>query len=219
MNEPSPQPAAEEPSSTAWQVVRQSLSGIHRRPIEVLPNPVDCDLFVPRPETVVGGRIVFAGTITEKKGVRELCHAVARLVDDEPDARLVLAGRDGTEGPGFRDAVLGELPGRARDRIEFVGALGRQELADLFATAHLCAFPSYMETQGIVVGEALAAGRPAIASTDGPGPETLGDPPCGWLVPPRSVEALERALRTALSDRELCDRLVVEFRCSFFCGP
>ncbi len=185
------------------------LMRLGRREVEILPNPVDIDLFCPDPEAVVPGRVVFVGTVTRKKGIVELCQAIASLAPESPHAHLVVLGRDDVPEPeaSLRARILEDVLPELRHRFDFRGAQPRQVVAQELRTAQVCAFPSYMETQGIVVAEALASGRPAIASSRGPGPETLGDPPAGWLVDPRSVDELTGSLRAALNDAGHCDTL------------
>ena len=178
-----------------------------RRTIDILPNPIDTDLFSPSPSEVVPGRVVFAGTITEKKGIAELSKVVDALSERMQDLHLIALGRDteGLNGTSFARSIRDKLSSAGRERIEFRGPVDRPEVARWMRSAQICAFPSYMETQGIVVGEALASGRPAIASRFGPGPETLGRPPAGWLVDPRSTESITAALMEALENPELCN--------------
>ncbi|MEK7833365.1 MAG: glycosyltransferase family 4 protein, partial [Acidobacteriota bacterium] len=64
-------------------------------PIEILPNPVDTLRFQPQsPELEEDGLILFAGTVCEKKGVRQLVQAMPKIVAAVPNARLCIAGRD-----------------------------------------------------------------------------------------------------------------------------
>ncbi|MEM1249056.1 MAG: glycosyltransferase family 4 protein [Acidobacteriota bacterium] len=194
-------------SSFAGEETRR-LMRLGTRPIEVLPNPIDTGFFHPDPKSVQPGRVVFVGTVTPKKGVLELCLAFEALRGEQPEAELRLLGRDdGPPGDCTRDRILEALSDWGRERIQFLGAQSRDVVAIEMRRAQLCAFPSYMETQGIVVGEALASGRPAVAASVGPGPETLGQPPAGWTAGPQDVPALAVVLSRALENPRLCDEL------------
>ena len=185
-------------SQFAADLTRRSM-GLGPRPIEVLSNPVDTVAFAPRPETVVKGSILFVGAITEKKGVRELCASMEHVLRRHPDARLSLVGRDvpGATGiPTLREDIGRGFSEGTRPSTQFLGARPRSEVSRLMASAHVCVFPSYMETQGIVILEAMACGRPVVAPSRGPGPEVLGpDGECGLLVNPTDpIDIAEKLL-------------------------
>ncbi len=182
-----------------------------RRDIDVLYNPIDTEMFQPRPESVVRNRIVFAGSITEKKGVRELCQSLSRVRRVIPDAELHIAGRDqpGTRGhPSFRKQILESLDGPTRERVRFLGPLPLEDTAALMATAAVCAFPSYMETMGMVIAEAMACGRPVVTTVRGPGPEVLGaEGGCGYLAEPTSPEDIADKMVRVLSEPEKAEEM------------
>jgi glycosyltransferase involved in cell wall biosynthesis len=196
-------------STYAAEVTRRAMH-LGRRPIEILSNPVDTALFVPRPESVVRNRLVFAGAITEKKGVRELCLAMPTVVARFPDAELILIGRDipVPGGPLLREAILRALDEPARRRVRFLGPRPRPEVSAYMASAHACVFPSHMETQGIVIAEGLACGRPVITTSAGPGPEMLGaDGECGWLVNPKDPGDIAAKILRVLGEPDRGERL------------
>lgn len=197
-------------SQFAATVTRQSM-GLGSRPIEVLSNPVDTATFLPRPETVVKGSILFVGSITEKKGVRELCASMEHVTRRHPEATLSLVGRDvpGVNGvSSLRDDIGRGLPDAVRAATRFLGARPRSEVGRLMASAHVCVFPSYMETQGIVILEALACGRPVVATSRGPGPEVLGpDGECGLLVNPTDPVDIAEKLGRILDDDDVAARM------------
>ena len=180
-----------------------------RRQIEVLSNAVDTSMFTPRPRSVVSNRILFVGSITEKKGVRELCLSMSQVVRRHPGAELYLVGRDVATGQGgvsFRDEVLRLLDHGTSRHIRFLGGLPRQEVSKMVASAHICVFPSYMETQGIVVAEAMACGRPVVVTRAGPGPDVLGpDGECGWLVDPKDQADIADKICRLLGNGRMCE--------------
>lgn len=195
-------------SRFAAEVTRRA-AHLGDREMPVIYNPVDVGRFVPRPETVVDGRILFVGSLVAKKGIRELCLALSRVLARHPEAELVAAGRDTrtADGGSFRRHVAGLLDPATRSRVRFLDHLPRDQVAALMASATVCAFPSTMETQGIVFAEAMAVGRPVLVTERGPGPEVLGPKPPGGespglLVNPDDPDDIARALDTVLSDPE-----------------
>lgn len=161
------------------------------------------------PRSVVSNRILFVGSITEKKGVRELCLSMSQVVRRHPGAELYLVGRDVATGQGgvsFRDEVLRLLDHGTSRHIRFLGGLPRQEVSKMVASAHICVFPSYMETQGIVVAEAMACGRPVVVTRAGPGPDVLGpDGECGWLVDPKDQADIADKICRLLGNGRMCE--------------
>ena len=146
--------------------------------VRVIPNGVEV------PEDVPGEgeppEVLFAGRLSPEKGVRE----------------LVAAAR------GYPLTVVGDGPLRA----EVPGALGYVQpeiLSGLYARAAVVACPSHREGFGVVCAEAMAHGRPVVASAVGGLLDLVEHERTGLLVPPRDVRALRAALERLLRDREL----------------
>lgn len=136
--------------------------------------------------------------LCDVKGQRELIDAVARL----PGARAVLVGADLEQDGAYEQALRqrAEELGIA-DRVVFVGY--REDAARVVAAADVFALPSWTEGLPLVVLEAMALGRPVVATTVGGTPELVADGETGLLVPPRDVEALTAALKRVLDDEAL----------------
>jgi glycosyltransferase involved in cell wall biosynthesis len=106
--------------------------------------------------------------------------------------RMVVAG------PGVEEdlAPLAEQLG-IRERCEFTGLIPPERIADLMRRCAFLIIPSRYEPFGIVIIEAMACGKPVVATRSG-GPEGLVTPENGLLVPPGDVEALTGAITTML---------------------
>jgi glycosyltransferase involved in cell wall biosynthesis len=143
------------------------------------------------------GRLLYIGRLADKKGVDVLVEALARL----DGARLDVIG----DGPD-RDA----LEARARelwieDRTRFLGKQPRAEVLRALASAQIVVIPSRVGAGGdmdgtpVVLGEAMAAGVPVVASALGGLGECIRHGVDGLLVPPGDVDALAAMLGKALS--------------------
>ncbi len=132
--------------------------------------------------------------LQENKGVEVLVEAFARA----------FPGEDGPGGEAPVLTIAGDGPLRARlerqaaasgagERIRFVGRLSREEVARAMAACQAYVLPSRYETFGMVVVEALALGRPVVATACG-GPEWILRPEEGVLVPVGDAEAMATAL-------------------------
>lgn len=183
-----------------------------RRPIGTIPNGIDLRQFEPvDPSLVDRDLVLYAGTVTRKKGVLDLCRAFSRLVDRHPSARLVVAGRD-TPDPRTGSVSCWalcwrELSGAARRQTEYVGTRPHDEIREHLARAAVCAFPSHAEAMPLVWLEAMACGRPIVAYGIGWAPEVITPEETGLLVPPGDVEAFARALARLLGDPDRADAM------------
>lgn len=150
-----------------------------RMPVQM---PVPADVAAPADPPPI--RLVCVGRLAREKGFGVLLDAMRML--DTP-VRLDVFG-DGTA----RDELEVAARGLA---VTFHGARPRSEIASALAGAHALVVPSLREGLGIVALEALAVGRPVIASGTGGLVETVVDGDDGILVPPGDPEALAAAIR------------------------
>jgi glycosyltransferase involved in cell wall biosynthesis len=149
----------------------------------------------PRPYVLGIGRMV------PQKGFDVLIEAFARA--DLRDCDLLLAG----DGDSRADLERLASQTGAADRIRFVGRADRPMAVSLFKGCDIFVLPSRMEPQGIVNLEAMAAGKPVIASRVGGVPEIVLEDETGLLVPAGDVNALADALKRLAPDRELRARM------------
>ncbi len=171
--------------------------GHARPPIVVIPYAVG-PLPPSRKNYVAhsGFTITCVARLAPQKGHMDLLDAMARIVGEVPEARLLLAG----EGP-----LRGELEGRAKQlglngQVLFLGRVERTELSNLLDQTDVCVLPSYWEGLPVALIEAMSAGKPIVASNVGGNPELVADGENGLLVPPSNPRALAEALiRLALS--------------------
>jgi glycosyltransferase involved in cell wall biosynthesis len=137
--------------------------------------------------------VVYIGRMDIKKGLRELVEATALLRSSRPKLQVYLIG----EGPD-RPAITSAIQTRgATDFIYALPACAFDDVAVWMAAADLVTLPSYMEGCPNVVLEALACGRPVVATRVGGIPEILSAA-CGELVPPKDSTALAQALSSVL---------------------
>jgi len=108
-------------------------------------------------------------------------------------------------GAGPEEARLRQLAARSRVAVHFLGH--RHDVARWLAVADVIAMPSRRESFGRVTLEAMAAGRPLVASRVGGLAEAVVDQETGLLVPPENAQALAAALGTILTDRTIARRM------------
>lgn len=186
------------------------------RPVHVLPNGVDLDAFHPgadggEPRARWGGGplVGLLGYLIPRKGQDLLLEAAGRLIGEGLPLRVVLAGSDPFPASGYARR-LREAADRVplAGRVVFAGFHG--DAAVRLAALDVLVVASDEEPFGRVAVEAMAVGRPVVATAAGGTPEVVQDGVNGLLVPPRDPEALARALRRVLTEPGLRDRLVAE---------
>ncbi|MEO7433124.1 MAG: glycosyltransferase [Dokdonella sp.] len=136
--------------------------------------------------------IVYAGRLVAEKGLRELVGSMRDLVERRPGVELAMIGT----GP-LHDELAAEVARQTSLRVHLPGALPPEGVAQWMTAADVFALPSYSEGYPNVLVEALACGRPIVATTVGGIPEIV-DAASGILVAPRDVDALAGALAQAL---------------------
>lgn len=162
---------------------------------EVMPNIVEqkfTEIPLVRPSRS-SSEFVFLNIaiLTAKKGIHHLITAFAQAFSNEHSVILKIGG-DGMERPRL-EALAVKL--KVADRVHFLGALTREQVADQMANTDAFVLSSQYETFGVVVIEALALGKPVIATRCG-GPESIVREKDGLLVPPNNVPALARAMQS-----------------------
>jgi glycosyltransferase involved in cell wall biosynthesis len=143
--------------------------------------------------------IGFAGRFVPKKGLQVLVAAMARVVAQVREARLLIAG----DGPD-RHAVRRAISERALDgHVALLGHLSAGELESALAAAWVQAVPStYEEPFANVALEAMMRGTAVVGSAAGGMPEIVRDGHTGYLVPRGDASALADALLRLLRDRD-----------------
>jgi phosphatidylinositol alpha-mannosyltransferase len=163
--------------------------------ITVIPNGVEWSRFASLPPPS-GSLVLFVGRMEKRKGAAVLVEAFTQLAGQRPDAELVLTG----EGPE-RKTVEQTVPESLRDRVTFVGRVDPRELAEVVGRAAVVCAPSLGgESFGIVLLEAMAAGRPVVGSSIPGYAAVVRDGIDGILVPPGDAAALAHALERVLAD-------------------
>jgi glycosyltransferase involved in cell wall biosynthesis len=192
----------------AGQLVRV-LSGLaHGRPITLLPNGIDLERFSPgrRAEArraleidPTARVVLYVGRLAAGRGVEDLIEAFAAVRASLPEAGLVLLG-DGPLRPALerRVAALGIV-----DRVHFAGRVPHTAVPMWMQACDVVARPSTADGFPTVVREALACGRPVVATPLGDVARLVGSD-SGYLVPagdpPMLAAGLGAALRAAWNE-------------------
>ena len=148
------------------------------------------------------------GRLEKRKGLRYLLDAYSRIKWDMPNIRLLVVG------PGSPDNEShGILSARALQDVEFIGPVSAEDLPRYYATADIfCSPATGAESFGIVLLEAMAAGKPVVVSDIEGYANIVTDQRQGILFPPKNSEALADALVRLIKDPSLRQRMGAEGR-------
>lgn len=144
----------------------------------------------PAPLPAGGPHLVAIGRLSEQKGFALLIEAVAQAVQTLPSLHLTLVG-DGELRPQIEAAIAGHGLGR---HVTLTGWLTEARVREALGAAQALILPSFAEGLPVVIMEAMASGRPVIATSIAGIPE-LVRADTGWLVPAGDAAALAQAIR------------------------
>lgn len=175
-----------------WLEGELRATGLELPPVHVANMGVDTSRFAPGDRDAARSRlglppgpmVLAVGGLTERKNPLRLLQAFAQVRAAQPQAHLAFVG----DGP-LRDAVVAGAKRLDLDGIVRVaGAIPNTEVVDWMASCDVLALPSLVEPLGIVALEALASGRPVVATRIGGAAEVVGD--AGALVDPRDPASI-----------------------------
>jgi glycosyltransferase involved in cell wall biosynthesis len=171
--------------------------GFPGRPVHVVPNGVD--VAARPPAETPGTGFLYAGRLSDEKGVGTLVRAVA----DRPELSLSIAG----DGP-LAGALRVEAEERAPGRVRFLGHLGAAELESAMRGARAVVLPSeWYENAPMTALEAAASGVPVIGARIGGIPEIVRSGTTGLLFEPGDATGLAAAMARLEADPDEAVRL------------
>lgn len=165
-----------------------------------IPNPIAPEFFMPAPDLPAVSKVLFAGVMRPRKNVLGLVNAFAELRRAMPAAQLVIAGPapEPTYTQQVRDRVQELALG---DAVEFLGHVSNEQLLTAIRETSTLALFSYEETSPTIIAQALAVGRPVVASRIGGIPEMVVEGETGYMVTPGDEHALAARLANVLCNR------------------
>lgn len=157
--------------------------------------------------------VLFVGRLEARKGVHVLCQAIPEIIGSMPSTRFVLVGRDTNtpQGGSVKSYITKEAERRGfSDNLVLIDSMLPDELVALYSACDVFVLPSLWEGFGLVVLEALACGKPVVATSVGGAPEIGLTPPSGIVVAPNNPKELAEALLELLSLDDEDKRLVAK---------
>ena len=184
---------------------------------QVIPTGLPADRYVPGDGArfraqfgIAADRplLLYVGRVAHEKNIEFLLHSFVVLRRARPDAMLVIAG----EGPAREHLRQLAVQLGIAAQTQFIGYLDRERgLADCYAAADVFVFASRTETQGLVLLEALAQGRPVV-STAILGTASILQPSCGARVSPEKADVFAQTIVDILDDPQRAAKLSAQAR-------
>lgn len=182
-----------------WKEQMCSILSLPSAKIEVLYNP--CPM-VKRLVIKQTKSILYAGTVTERKGYGDLIKAFARIADRFPGWRLKIAGN----GDIARGRELAKSLG-VDTRVDFLGWVSGETKEKTFREAAIFCLPSYAEGFPMAVLDAWAYGLPVITTPVGGIPDVAKDGENMLLFAPGDIDALSYQLECLICDENLRNKI------------
>ena len=194
-------------SDAAWEQISRYFPGEYR----IIPNGIDAQEFggshIEPIERFNDGRpnVLFVGRLEKRKGFRYLLEAFPRIVEAFPDVRLIVAGAYSKED---KEPFVLHAHEHHLHSVKFVGQISSEDLPRYYKTCDVfCAPSTGFESFGIVLLEAMAAGKPIVATDIAGYRSVVEDGQDGLLVEPENEQALAEAIIRLLRDPALCAQM------------
>ena len=164
---------------------------------DISPNRIRNELGLSNDIPVIG----LIGNINPIKGHRYFLEAASIIRDTYPDAKFLIVGAKLKNRESYFESLLGYCNKlNLNENIIFTG--GRQDIPEVMAALDILVLSSLTEACPMVVLEAMATGKPVVATRVGGIPEELVDGKTGILVPPENPQAIADAVLSLLADKE-----------------
>ncbi|KKG86211.1 hypothetical protein DU57_02580 [Methanosarcina mazei] len=185
--------------------MKQLVSNISSSRIHVIPNGINFE-YIQRYQkhlSIKKPALLYMGLLSRIKGVDVLLNAMPIIVKEEPDVHLYIAG----SGSEYENLVKIVEDLNLVNHVTFLGFVSGIEKYSFYNSIDICILPSIYESFGIVSLEAMACGKPVIASNTGGIPDVVEDGKTGLLFEPSNFGDLAKKIITLLGDETLREKM------------
>lgn len=171
--------------------------------IPILPESVDANLF--RPMAIDRNptpRVLYVGRLEPRKGILTLADAIPHVLASCPDSRFTFVGSDmWIDGRSSKEMLVRRLHELGiSEQVDFPGRLSSDGIRDFFQRSDVSVFPSNWENFAVACLEAMACGRPVVATNVGGFPEMIEPGVSGLLAPAGDPIALAKSIIQVLQN-------------------
>jgi glycosyltransferase involved in cell wall biosynthesis len=186
-----------------------ALANLRGKPLGIVPLSTDPARFQSPAQPANPQEILFVGgKLSELKGIFTLAAAMCDVFREFDSVRLMMVARDSAiSGRSGKAMFLERIPAEFHSRIAFRERASQGEVRSLMEQCGMLVVPSFVETLSVVAIEAMASGRPVIASNRGGLPEVVRDGVTGLLADPDNPPEFTQAISALLRNPELAATL------------
>jgi glycosyltransferase involved in cell wall biosynthesis len=173
----------------------------------IIPNSIDVDLFNGKSNDNDNSTILYYGSLIRKKGLLELPLIFNKVFQKNPDAKLILVGKDVpdvlTNNSSTWLMMKSLFTYEAIQNVTYLGSVPYYEMQKQIQQATLCVFPSFAEALPVSWIEAMSMQKPIVASNIGWATEMINDGVEGFLVYPKDHKQYAERILTLLESPKL----------------
>jgi glycosyltransferase involved in cell wall biosynthesis len=186
------------------EIIRRGM----KKKVGVLSNGIELSKFPAKTEYVNKQWVLHVGRLGFEKNVGVILRAFARVGQKMPEAKLTIAG----DGPAKQELVKLASDLVIEDKVEFLGIVPREELSGIYQSHDVFVTASTMETQGLVILEAMASGLPVIGVNKYAIPDLVKNWRNGFVEKPGDDKGIAEKITKLLNDEKLIERMGREGR-------
>ena len=185
------------------------LFGLKPEKIKTIHHGLQLENFMnQKPEQYNTNQLLYIGTIIRKKGVLKLAEIFNSVISKNPDVKLTLIGSDAldvsTQSASTYKLFEDKLTDQAKKQTKYLGKVPYIEVQNQIKKAHICVFPSFAETLGMVTIESMALQKPVVNTSIGWAKDLIDNKINGYLVHPKNVDQYADKILKLLNDKTLC---------------
>lgn len=170
----------------------------------IISNPVPREYFSQKAIHISQKNVLFAGMCVRRKNILGILKAFKGVVGDCPDALLTLVGP--SPDKNYKKEVLDEIQSSGLNEcVRILGLLEANELIEELKRCKFIVLFSDEETSPTIIAQAMAIGKPIIATNVGGISEMVTDGQNGFLINPRDTEALASRMKYLLTNDNVCN--------------
>ncbi len=177
---------------------------------QTIHNGIDVSQFEPS-TSESNQNILYFGTLTRKKGVLELPLIFNEVIQSNPQAQLILVGKDTSDiftgNTSTWNLMQPLFDAKAIQNVTYLGSVPYADMKKQIQMASVCVFPTFAEALPVSWIEAMAMEKPIVASNIGWADEIIDDGKDGFLVHPKNHQQFAHQINAVLSQPELQNKM------------
>lgn len=181
-----------------------------KKSISVIYNGVDMDSFSVIELNTKPNTLLFFGTIIRKKGVLELAHIFNKVIEQNPNVKLTLLGKDVIdvfEKKSTLELFFSVLNDKAKQNVEYINQVSYREVKNYINEANVVVLPSFAEAFPMTWLEAMAMKKALVTSNIGWANELMINEETGFMLNPKNHNEYAAKILELINNKDLAKTL------------